>query len=234
MGVGAVAGTRLFTAPAGVISLSTVWTEVKDIASLGDIQQAFNKIAIESVGDGNMYEIKGTQNYPTFDITLNRNDTDPGQIALRAAANARNVLYNFRLQENDTDPLNTATVTITIAAPGVVTDTAHGLVAGNPVSFSTTGALPTGLVAGTTYYLKTVPDANSYTLAATAGGAAITTSGTQSGVHTRTTVPSATTTTWNGEVFGFGTSYGGVNNVKQVKTSISIRPSSVVYTLAVE
>lgn len=76
-----------------------------------------------------------------------------------------------------------STVTMTIASPGVVTWTAHGLAADTPIAFTTTGALPTGLVAGTTYYLKTV-DANSFQLAATAGGTAINTSGTQSGVHT--------------------------------------------------
>lgn len=79
--------------------------------------------------------------------------------------------------------LNSATVTITIASPGVVSHTAHGLVANDPVSFTTTGALPTGLVAGTVYVVKTVVNANSYTLAATPGGSAIVTSGSQSGTH---------------------------------------------------
>jgi len=82
----------------------------------------------------------------------------------------------------------TATVTMTIAAPGVVTWTAHGMVAGDAVKFSTTGALPTGVVADTVYWLRTV-DANTFTLAATSALAAdITTSGSQSGVHTATCV----------------------------------------------
>ena len=82
----------------------------------------------------------------------------------------------------------TATVTMTIAAPGVVTWTAHGMLAGDAVKFSTTGALPTGVVADTVYWLRTV-DANTFTLAATAALAAdITTSGSQSGVQTATCV----------------------------------------------
>ena len=49
-----------------------------------------------------------------------------------------------------------ATVTITIASPAVVTWTGHGRVANEPVEFATTDTFPTGIVAGTTYYVKTV------------------------------------------------------------------------------
>lgn len=74
-------------------------------------------------------------------------------------------------------------VTISIATPGVVTWNGHGLKGGEKIQFTTTGALPTGLSAGTTYYVKPV-DANTFQLSATLGGAAIATSGTQSGVQT--------------------------------------------------
>lgn len=76
-------------------------------------------------------------------------------------------------------------VTITIASPGVVTQTAHGRYADDPVVFTTSGALPTGLTAGTVYYIL-APTTDTYTVAATPGGAAINTSGTQSGTHTGT------------------------------------------------
>lgn len=78
-----------------------------------------------------------------------------------------------------------ATVTITIAAPGVGTWTAHGLSNGQTITLSTTGALPTGLAAATTYYIVSAA-ANTFQLALTSGGAAITTSGSQSGTHTAT------------------------------------------------
>jgi microcystin-dependent protein len=77
----------------------------------------------------------------------------------------------------------TSTVTITIASPAVVTWTAHGLSNDWPVQFSTTGSLPTGLTAGTTYYVVSATT-NTFQVAATAGGAAITTSGSQSGAQT--------------------------------------------------
>ena len=77
-----------------------------------------------------------------------------------------------------------ATATITIAAPGVVTWTDHGLSVNDTIRFTTTGALPTGLAINTTYYVKTVLSPNRFTVSASAGGATITTSGTQSGTQT--------------------------------------------------
>lgn len=79
------------------------------------------------------------------------------------------------------------TTTMTIAAPGVVTLANHGLVLGEQVKFTTTGALPTGVVAGTTYFAIPI-DANTFWIATTyanaVAGTKITTSGSQSGTHT--------------------------------------------------
>lgn len=79
------------------------------------------------------------------------------------------------------------TFTITIAAPGVATLSGHGLVTGDQVYLTTTGALPTGLSANTLYYVVKV-DANTFSLATSRANAKaatkITTSGSQSGVHT--------------------------------------------------
>lgn len=79
-----------------------------------------------------------------------------------------------------------ATVTMTIASPCIVTWTANGIAETFSLVFTTTGALPTGVTAGTTYYKKTTPSDNTFQIAATPGGAAINTSGSQSGVHTAT------------------------------------------------
>ncbi|MCS4508886.1 hypothetical protein [Xylophilus ampelinus] len=76
-----------------------------------------------------------------------------------------------------------ATVTVSIASPGMVMWAAHGQAEGTPVVFTTTGALPTGLVAGTVYFVRN-PGADTFQLSAAAGGAVIATSGTQSGIHT--------------------------------------------------
>lgn len=77
------------------------------------------------------------------------------------------------------------TPTISVATPAVVTLTAHGLVAGQVVQFSTTGALPSGITAGAYYYVLAAGlDSNDFEISLTNGGTAINTTGSQSGTHT--------------------------------------------------
>lgn len=96
-----------------------------------------------------------------------------------------------------------STVTITIASPGVITWTAHGLALGNSVTFTTSGALPTGLTASTLYWVIPI-DANTFSVATTPAnaiaGTAIVTTGSQSGTQTATG-PKALTT---GNPFSIG------------------------------
>jgi hypothetical protein len=102
-------------------------------------------------------------------------------------------------------------VTISIAAPGVINWTAHGFAPGQAISFATTGALPTGLVAGTTYYVANAGiGANSFSVAATVGGAAITTSGTQSGTQTATSGAGWQQISFGTEIL-FGAATGQIN-----------------------
>lgn len=138
--VGPVAGTKFYIGPAGSVPVSPdLFIEVGDINNLGDLAQQFAQVTIEAIGSGDSYSLKGTRSFPNLDLTLNRNDSDVGQIALKAAAAAaRGTLYPFKILETD-------------------------------------------------------------------GGYA----------------------TWQGEVFGYGPSYGAVNVVKSVKTSVSIRPSTL-------
>jgi hypothetical protein len=81
-----------------------------------------------------------------------------------------------------------ATVTTSIASPCVVGWSAHGLSVGDAVVFNTTGALPTGLTAGTVYYVISAGyGANSFEISTSIGGGAVNTSGTQSGTQTAQT-----------------------------------------------
>ena len=79
------------------------------------------------------------------------------------------------------------TFTTTIAVPGVVTLASHTMVTGDQVYLTTTGALPAGLAINTLYYVVYI-DANTFNLATSranaVAGTKITTTGTQSGVHT--------------------------------------------------
>lgn len=143
--VGPVAGTKLYIGATDTVPSPDDYVEIGDISTLGDISATFSSVAVESIGSGDTFQLKGTRNFPNIEITMNRNDSDTGQIALKAASEAaRGTLYNFKIVETD-------------------------------------------------------------------GGIAI----------------------WKGEVFGYGPSYGGVNALRTVKTSISVRPAYLTITLGV-
>jgi hypothetical protein len=140
-----------------------------------------------------------TRSYPTmgmYAVVLDIIKRNPGQTDDQICTLGKLDLVPVRhalvdLTQGSTPPVSqvgietSAVVTISIATPGVVTWAAHGLTVGQAISFSTTGALPTGLVAGTQYYVIAAGFVSgSFQVSAQAGGAAINTSGTQSGVHT--------------------------------------------------
>jgi len=81
------------------------------------------------------------------------------------------------------------TVTMTVADPCVVTITGTTYAGGTAIVFSTTGALPTGIAAGTTYYLGARSGATYKLYATEAAGVTggtrddLVTTGSQSGAH---------------------------------------------------
>jgi len=87
------------------------------------------------------------------------------------------------------------TATLTIATPCVIT-LSQPLAEGTAIKLATTGALPTGLTAGTTYYLVNVSGLTA-NLAATLGGSAIATSGSQSGTQSIRTLVDVPTVQYN-------------------------------------
>lgn len=81
---------------------------------------------------------------------------------------------------------SSAVVTITNASPAVITWTDHGLTEDDVVRFTTTGALPSGLVVGTSYYVIPLTTDTFKVCLASGGknGTAINTTTAGSGVHT--------------------------------------------------
>jgi hypothetical protein len=74
-------------------------------------------------------------------------------------------------------------VTMTIASPGVITlPTGFTFLDGTVLQLTTTGTLPTGLSVGTTYFVVS-STGSTFSLALTAGGTPINTTGSQSGVQ---------------------------------------------------
>lgn len=86
---------------------------------------------------------------------------------------------------------STSTITVTIASPAVVSWTSHGLQVGSQVYFSNSGgALPTGITANTPYYIITAGfGTNAFEISTSVGGAAVNTTGSQSGTQTALYAP---------------------------------------------
>jgi hypothetical protein len=120
---------------------------------------------------------------------LNANDADPALVIQDFLTNAQyGVLFPSASIDATTllSRSRSSRVTISIASPAVVTWTAHGLSNGQAVTFSTTGALPTGLTKTRPIYFVLAATANTFEIALDPGGAAINTSGSQSGTQTAT------------------------------------------------
>lgn len=189
------------------LSAANTWTKGQSGAKVA-ITSSSNSTALD-LSNSNFFELKNlaentTLANPTnavagqsFEIDITQDTTGSRTMAyawgyefaggaapaLSTAALSRDALYGtVRVAQS-------ATVTMTIASPGVITYTAHGLVTGQKIQLTTTGALPTGLSASTTYYVIK-NDANSFWLATSlsnaAAGTKINTSGSQSGTHTLT------------------------------------------------
>lgn len=202
------------------------WDEVKGWRTVAAIGDTVTPIPITEVNAPRDYTMAGTKAGGTQEQAFNYVPGDAGQAAMKAAkGNGYN--YNFKIVWPAIAAPRSTTVTITVATPGVVSWTAHGLAADTAVVFTTTGALPTGLTAGTTYYVKTVLSADTFSVAATVGGAAIATSSTQSGVHTATTVPSGAERKYRATLLNAIEPGGEVNALVGVTYSLAVNSNIV-------
>lgn len=226
MGESTTAGTKVYIGTTAANALTDTYTEIGEVTSISAYGKTFAEVTHTPLSSRGVRKHKGSFNDGNLELEMAEVPGDTGQIALEAALET-DFDYNFKVEQSDEVAPVSATVTISIANPGVVTDTAHGLAANTPVKFATTGALPTGLVAGTTYYVKTVLTADTYTLSATAGGAALETTGTQSGTHTRTTVPAPTTKYLKGKVMSFPTAAANTDAIQGRTCTIGVKSGSI-------
>jgi len=206
-----------------------VWTEVTGWTNMGAIGVSQNWVTQSFINDTFDQMVKGSRAGTTMENTFSPDPNDPGQIKMRAAQlDCSN--YEFKV-EFGAGCAPTDVATITIASPGLVTVTGgHGLSIGSPVSFSTTGSLPTGLTAGTTYYvLSSGFTATTFQVALTPGGTAIVTTGTQSGVHTYTGLPAGQTKLFRG-LAGNGATNGGEANTANLE-GFPVAINSIVLTV---
>lgn len=185
------------TAAAGIITITPTTSTINGASTL-KVQPGQS---VRIVSDGTNYQVFALGGSKQLPATATNDDANAGNIGeLITTATTANSNAN-------------ATVTMTIASPCVVTWTGHGLstqAVTTAIKFTTTGALPTGLTAGTTYYLKAI-DANTFNVATTVdnalAGTFINTSGSQSGTHTGDIRVSATTVT-SGDLAGMSLTAG--------------------------
>lgn len=146
-----------------------------------------------------------TTNGTTFTMTQffesSQATTDTAKSPAAVAANSVYDIFGW---------LDSATTTVTIASPAVLSWTGNGFRANAEFSCTTTGTFPTGMSANTPYYVITTGlGANSFEFAASVGGSAINTTGSQSGTMTCSTIRASRGPAWTSDTnpgTGAGTS----------------------------
>jgi hypothetical protein len=232
MGAATAAGARLYIGTTAADAATDTYIEIGEVIEIGAFGRVYNQVTHTPLASRGVQKLKGSFNDGDPVVQLAKDINDDGQAAVLAALPI-DADYNFKVVDNDDVPVKSSTVTISVASPGVVTWTAHDLAANSPVVFSTTGVLPAGLTAGTTYYVKTVLSANTFTVSATAGGSAINTTASPaaSGVHTATTEPVGTSQTFKAQVMGFQDGTRTSEGILSKSLTLGIKSGSITETV---
>jgi hypothetical protein len=166
----------------------TVAGVTKAMVGLGDVDNTSDADKPVSTDQQNALDLKADLAGATFTgtVTTNQGITNAQQKNALIASGYNIVSGGFaqasRAIMTSTIQSLMGTATISIATPGVVTRATHGLTNGSLVYFTTTGALPTGLLPDVDYFVINSAT-NTFQLSLTLNGTAINTSGTQSGTH---------------------------------------------------
>lgn len=223
------AGTKLYMGGTSAAALLTdTYVEVGGIESIPEFGRAYSETTFTPLASRGVLKYKTSFNDGSITVPMAKDLSDAGQAALYAARDS-DFDYNFKVEANDAvAPLVLTGVSMSAATPGVVTKTAHGLTANTPIKFTAgTGTLPTGVTDGTTYYVKTVSTADTFTISATPGGAALATTGSPSGTYTVTTVPTNSVIYMRAKVMSFTNNPGNVDAVLMSSVTLGIRSGSL-------
>lgn len=203
------------------------WLEVKGLATPGAVGDTQAITEQEVVSESRMLKAKGTRNAGSMENQFVPMPLDPGQVALQAAIDDDCDAYEFKV-EYGASCTPQATVTIENGADADITWTAHGLVAGQPVIFSTTGALPTGLTAGTVYYvIANGLTTDTFKVSAAKGGSAVTTSSAGTGTQTADAPPVGKTRMFYALAHNANNPGGGSSAAFLLNTSLAITTNIV-------
>lgn len=157
------------------------WTEISGWVNAGEVGDTQDVGEQALINERRVRKFKSVLNAGNMDNQFVPVPGDPGQQKLRMAEKACGN-YSFKIEwgEGCQEDARSATVTISVADPAVVTWPAHNFFAGQAVTF-TAPTLPTGITEGTVYYvLASGMTPNSFQISETSGGApvAVTAAGT--------------------------------------------------------
>ncbi len=203
------------------------WVEIDGWRDAGSIGDAAAEIPTDLINRGRTVVQKGTRRVPAMENMFAVVPDDAGQAALIAAEKSP-FNYAFRILRNDA-PFGTpkTPLTMTIASPAVASFTAHGWSIGQRIQFSTSGKLPDPVVPGKDYYLVATVAANTFSFSDTLGGAAIITTGIQSGVHSVYGIGTGSQRLFIGLVMSAVEQGGGANTVKMLQSTIGVNSNIV-------
>lgn len=232
MGVATAAGIRLFIGTPALVAATDTFVEVGEVVNVPEFGRTYTEIKYNPLNSRGTQKFKGSYDDGNLSVPLGRDTSDAGQAAVIVALDV-DADYNFKVLFNDAvAPQAQAGASMTAATPGVVTLVAHGLPVNTPVKLVAVGAgvLPTGIVSGTTYYVKTVLSADTFSLSATAGGSAINTTGSPSGTIVVTTVPAPSFQYFKAKVMSYTTNPGSVDDVVKSMALLGIKSGSIAET----
>jgi hypothetical protein len=127
-----------------------------------------------TVLNGGVHLIKG----------LNHGTFTSGGTTITEATTTDNIRASYLLTDG-VGSLGTATATVSYSTTNILSLTGHGLNVGDAVQFTTTTTLPTGLAAGTTYYvIATNLGANQFSVSTSFNGSITSITAAGSGTHT--------------------------------------------------
>ena len=205
---------------------SSQWLEINGWTQAGSLGDTRAEITQSFIGAGRDVSIKGTANAGSIENMFSPLPNDPGQIRLRQAlAGCGN--YAFKI-EWGAGCVETGEVAVTVASPGVVTWAGgHGLEAGARVMFEGEGGtLPTGLTAGTAYYVLAAGlTPTTFTVSTEPGGdpVAVTSAGTATSI-TATAMPAGETDLFYGLVMSRTKNAGEANTARML--GVTVKPNT--------
>lgn len=207
------------------------WLEVAGWTNAGSLGDTRAEITQSFIGAGRDVSIKGTASSAAMENVFSPIANDPGQKRLRAAVDDC-ANFAFKIEWGAGCALE-GPVAISVASPGVVTWAGgHGLEPNSPVIFTGTGGtIPTGLTAGTVYYVRAAGlTPTTFSVSATPGGNAIATTaaGTATSI-TATAQPAGDTELFYGIAMSRSRNGGEANTA--MMGSYTVKPNTNVVTV---